>query len=68
MGGGGDAMKDVIELNVIADALTCKITEMVRGKEPEHGSITFTFSPSSDTLGRNVEIKNHMSLKDFRIK
>jgi hypothetical protein len=55
--------KDHIELNVIADMMAYKITEMVRGKEPEYGSITFTFSPASDTINYRIETNHRIPIK-----
>jgi hypothetical protein len=68
MGGCGDAMKDKIELNVIADALIDRIMEMIRGQNLKHGSITFIFSPESDTIYCNVETRNRISLKNCQAK
>jgi hypothetical protein len=68
MGGRGNAVKDKIELKIIADMLVYKITEMVRGKKIEHGSITFTFSPASDTINYRVEISKRIPIKDLTIK
>jgi hypothetical protein len=52
-----------IDLNTLGDMLAYKATEMVRGKEPEYGSITFTFSPASDTINYKVEVNHRIPIK-----
>jgi hypothetical protein len=55
--------KEKVDLNVIADTLVYKVTEMICGKEPEYGSITFTFSPASDTINYKVEVNHRIPIK-----
>jgi hypothetical protein len=52
-----------IDLDTIGDMLVYKVTEMVRGKEPEYGSITFTFSPASNVIHYKVEKNHHIQIK-----
>jgi hypothetical protein len=54
-----------IDLDTIGNMLAYKVTEMVRGKEPEYGSITFTFSPASNAIHYKVEKNHRIQIKDL---
>jgi hypothetical protein len=64
--GGGKMISQKIELADIADMMAYKIIEMIHDKDPEYGSITFTFSPASDTVNCRVETSRRIPIKALR--
>jgi hypothetical protein len=63
--GGGKMINKKIKLADIADMMTREIIGMIRDKDPEYGSITFTFSPASDTINYKVETSCRIPIKDL---